>query len=481
MSDSSAKFVHRVRLGQTKSTSLLDERHEQHRARLETALQWSTGASTEVSESRSSRDSVLSPSEAGFSKDDVESISLLAATKHDIRKWSRESPEDLATYVGSDLRILTSALDPFDTLPTSLDTFTERLVNFWILIVPRTMYAYSPKIKPGPTRKSFSIGLTSPGHFYVNLARAALHRISLNVYSDEKEKRELEVASLRFQGEALKAIRTLSAGERPTSKDDLLAVTHNIALLSCRYSPEATAEVHLGATRRLIRQRGGPLHIENSDLEHIMLTYEAGLMAKRGSTVWSIADFPAKLGQLNEFLEMLHKVWQRLLKPARITSVLSKFRPLPLPYLQPTSVLYYWLTRDTRSKKAGVYQDIPEYNHQMASILILASIYVDMHQQPIRLFEYKLEVERRIRDAQLDAAEGHGSTNIAYIMQDTECCLRSDDFRKLQWAAVGLLWVTKFLRVEKKVDLKDWLVSFLTGVPVQPVLRYTIFDFSYAV
>lgn len=449
--------------------------------RLKTALQSSTGIVTEVSGSRSSGDLVIVPPGAGDCEDDVEFWNLLAATKQDVKDWSRKSPAELNTYVTSSLRIMAPGLDPFDTLPTRLDTFKERLISFWILIVPRTMYAFSPKLKPSPTGKSFSIGLTSPGHLYVNLARAALHRLSLNLYSDNKEKRELEVASLKYQGKAITAIRALSAGERPTSTDDLLAVTHNIALLSCRYSPEETADLLLEATRRLIRQKGGPLHIENSNLEHMILIYEAGLSAKRGSLIWSSSDFPAKLGQLNEFLRMLHKVWQHLSKPARMTSVLSKSRPQPLPYLQPTSALYYWLTRDTRNKQAGVYQDFPEYNHQMAPTLILASVFVEMYQQPLRVFEYKLEVERRVRDAHLNVAEGHGSTNIAYIMQDTECCLRSDDFRKLQWAVVGLLWVMKFLEVDKKVKLKEWLVNFLTGAPVKPLLQYTIFDFSYAI
>ena len=150
-----------------------------------------------------------------------------------------------------------------------------------------------------------------------------------------------------------------------------------------------------------------------------------------------------------------------------------------LPYLRSTSLLYYWLTRDTTGKTASVYKDIAEMNYQLNCILILASVFVNLRQEPGQVLEYRQEVENKIWVADLDAATGHGMVNIAFIMQDTECCFRSDSIRRMQWDVAGFLWVCKFMGAEGKAKLKSWLLGFLKGASVEPRLQFSHFDFSY--
>ena len=130
-------------------------------------------------------------------------------------------------------------------------------------------------------------------------------------------------------------------------------------------------------------------------------------------------------------------------------------------------------------KSGSVYKDVHEINHQMTCIFILASVFVEMYNEPARVFEYKIEIETKVRAAELDANAGHGMLNVAYIMQDIDCCLRSDSFRQIQWSVVGFIWVLRFMSDEKIGILKNWLLKFLEGAAVEPRLQFSHFDFSY--
>jgi hypothetical protein len=55
------------------------------------------------------------------------------------------------------------------------------------------------------------------------MARSALYRIGLKKYSNETEKKSLELAVMQHKGEALKHVRALSVKASPHRKDDLLA------------------------------------------------------------------------------------------------------------------------------------------------------------------------------------------------------------------------------------------------------------------
>jgi Fungal specific transcription factor domain len=411
--------------------------------------------------------------------DHLEFSRLLSAATRDIEEWSRRSPAELTAYVRSNLQPVSDALDPFNTLPTRLDTFKEHLISFYLLVYPRTAYGFSSKLTPGPVGKSFGIGLTSPGTFHVNLARAALHRLSLGLHSSAEEKRALEVAALRHKGEAIRMIRALSAGGLPTSKDDLLAATINMGMVNRRYGPPESADMHFKASRRLIRVNGGPQHVESSNLEHLFLMFECGLSASKSSLIWDAPDFMAKLSQLNQFLTLLRRVWIRLSISPRIPSSSAPAQPQRLPYLRPTSILYLWLSRDTMSKLGSVYKDVREINHQMTCIFILACVFVEMYKEPARVFEYKIEIETKVRAAELDANAGYGVLNVAYIMQDVDCCLKSDSFRQIQWSVVGFIWVLRFMSDGKIGILKNWLLKFLEGAAVEPHLQFSHFDFSY--
>jgi hypothetical protein len=141
-----------------------------------------------------------------------------------VKNFKELTPEaKLLEIVRYSVQPFSDRLDPFASLPCQLNRLQEHLISFYLLYYPRATYLLSPRLKPHPVHTNFAIALTTPACFQVIMARSALYRIGLKKYSNETEKKSLELAVMQHKGEALKHVRALSVKASPHRKDDLLA------------------------------------------------------------------------------------------------------------------------------------------------------------------------------------------------------------------------------------------------------------------
>jgi hypothetical protein len=92
-------------------------------------------------------------------------------------------------YQRQNLLPCSDKLDPFASLPTSLNRFQEHLISFYLFHYPHATYGFNPRLRPHPVATNFTIALTTPACFQTILSRAALYRGSLKTYSSDKERK----------------------------------------------------------------------------------------------------------------------------------------------------------------------------------------------------------------------------------------------------------------------------------------------------
>ena len=391
--------------------------------------------------------------------------------------------EKLLEIVRHSVRPFSDRLDPFAALPVNLDRFQEHLISFYLLYYPKATYGFSPRLRPHPVASNFSIALTTPACFQVIMARSALYRISLNKYGSEDEKKSLEVAVIRHKGEALKLVRLLSTKASPKRKDDLLASIISLGTFDRRSGSQEAAGMHYQAVRRILKSTGGPLAVNSVLLSRVMCFFECIYGTSPESYIWDESDVRRLVHGLNSFLRSLRGFWQSLSSINAIAAESSEdsakykegeVRPIHTFGPQPGSTLLALVTRQPGPTGEVTQQQRLEMIFQLTCLLTLGMITMDLANDFRALQSYMDNIQKTIENLQL---AGQSCNNAMWQIQVSD---HSDTHSRRIWRAASFAWVMKHCTYTVQFTLKEWLLKFFTGKPVEKVYRLDPFHFSYA-
>ena len=413
-----------------------------------------------------------------------------AARKYDkppAKVFKDLSPEQkLLEIVRYSLQPFSDRLDPFAALPVNLDRFQEHLISFYLLYYPKATYGFSPRLRPHPVASNFSIALTTPACFQVIMARSALYRISLNKYTTEKEKASLELAVIRHKGEALKLVRLLSTKASPKRKDDLLASIISLGTFDRRSGSQETAGMHYQAVRRILKSTGGPLAVNSVLLSRVMCFFECIYGTSPESYIWDDSDIKRLVNGLNNFLHNLRDFWKSL----SIISTLKaesdegkgkgkgkgkepKVKPVHSLGLKPGSTLLTLVARQAPKETELTQQRRLELVFQLTCLLTLGMIAIDLATDFRELKVYMDGLHKSIEHLQL---AGQSCNNAMWQIQVND---HTDAHSRRIWRAASFTWVMKHCSYDVQSSMKEWLLAFLTGQPVEKAFRLNSFHFSY--
>jgi len=406
------------------------------------------------------------------------------------------SPEqDALEFVRYSVEQFSDKLDPFAQLPVSLDRFQEHLVSFYLLYYPKVTYGLSARLKPHPVATNFSIAVNNPPNFQVALARSALYRISLQKYTTESEKRDLEIAVIRHKGEAIRMVKHMSAGaDTARNKDNLIAAIISLGTLDNRTGADDTASMHFMAVRRLLRSIGGPLHITSALLSRVMVHFECIYGTVNASYVWDRNDLSRLLLDINRFLADVWDLWRMLAQRHNImdstafsTSSTDERSISPLSSiatslvnafaLQPTSSLHEALSRPLkRNNQETTPQDKMQLTFQLTCLLAYCHTILDQASDPKHLKKYIANTHSIIDDAQLTSQP---CNNHMWLLQVHD---QSSTHNKRIWRTASFVWLLKHLPYDVQGGMRDWLLAFCAGEGVagRSAKKLDTFHFSYA-
>ncbi|EXJ56539.1 hypothetical protein A1O7_06883 [Cladophialophora yegresii CBS 114405] len=392
--------------------------------------------------------------------------------------------EKLLEIVRHSLRPFSDRLDPFAALPVTLDRFQEHLISFYLLYYPKATYGFSPRLRPHPVASNFSIALTTPACFQVIMARSALYRISLNKYASEAERSSLELAVMRHKGEALKLVRVLSSKLTPKRKDDLLASIISLGTFDRRSGSEEAAGLHYQAVRRILKSTGGPLAVNSVLLSRVMCFFECIYGTSPESYIWDDSDVQRLVHGLNGFLKKLREFWQSLSTINALTAQLvgdnsgrhkeAEPRPIHSFGIREGSTLLGLVSRQPPPSAELTQQRRLEMIFQLTCLLTLGMITMDLANDFRALQAYMDSLHASIEKLQL---AGLSCNNAMWQIQVND---HSEPHSRRIWRAASFAWVMKHCTYSVQLTLKEWLLAFFTGKPVQKPYRLDAFHFSYA-
>ena len=391
--------------------------------------------------------------------------------------------EKLLEIVRHSVQPFSDRLDPFAALPVNLDRFQEHLISFYLLYYPKATYGFSPRLRPHPVASNFSIALTTPACFQVIMARSAMYRVSLNKYSTDAEKKSLELAVMQHKGEALKMVQLLSKKPSPKRKDDLLASMISLGTFDRRSGSQEAAGMHYQAVRRILKSTGGPLAVNSVLLSRVMCFFECIYGTSPESYIWDDSDVKRLVNGLNTFLKNLRDFWESLSTISALTTrpevILGKgkepeTRPLHSFGLQPNSTLLGLITRQPPTEAELTQPRRLEMIFQLTCLLTLGIITMDLADDFRALQVYMDGLHKSIEDLKL---AGQSCNNAMWQIQVND---HTDTHSRRIWRAASFAWVMKHASYVIQLSLKEWLLAFFTGKPVEKVYRLEPFHFSYA-
>ncbi|EXJ74397.1 uncharacterized protein A1O5_02693 [Cladophialophora psammophila CBS 110553] len=397
----------------------------------------------------------------------------------DFKDMTRE--EKLLAIVRHSVQPFSDRLDPFAALPVNLDRFQEHLISFYLLYYPKATYGFSPRLRPHPVASNFSIALTTPACFQVIMARSALYRISLNKYATDTEKRSLELAVMRHKGEALKMVRLLSASSSPQRKDDLLASIISLGTFDRRSGSQEAAGMHYQAVRKILKTTGGPLAVHSVLLSRVMCFFECIYGTSPESYIWDNSDLKRLVRSMNGFLRKLWELWQSLSTISALTAPSSRdgateagARRIHSFDLQAGSTLLGLVSRQPPPGAELTQPRRLELIFQLTCLLTLGMITVDLASDFRSLQTYMDNLHRSIEDLRL---VGQSCNNAMWQIQVND---HSEAHSRRIWRAASFAWVMKHCSYNVQLSLKEWLLAFFTGKPVDQPYHLASFHFSYA-
>ncbi|KIW11652.1 hypothetical protein PV08_10954 [Exophiala spinifera] len=391
-------------------------------------------------------------------------------------------------------------VDPFGQLAIEIDGVTNQLLYFygqdayW-----QTAYALSNSIKPsikGSWEYQTSLSRT---HFHILMARSALHQLRLNKYISAGKQKDLEVAALKHQGNAIAVLRKQVARGPQADKKEILTSTISLATFEQRYGDPEKSYLHFKVARDIIRQLGFRGGLHDRLREEQALWFEGIYQDPKASFVWSPEDATTRFKWLKTLLAEVDQIWRDriLLPPKHRTSFLGENKRLQ-----------EFLLRKTTGKLISIYGDIDENVAQQRCLLILVCIIVGLHAQleaksilrqnpkALAVFDaisaYVTGLEERLID--LDLGSEHSAADLLWIMLENYRdfkphsanpaaveALDNLDLANCHWRASAVANVLKYLPKERQVELREWLSGFVqsTRYPGKAA-ALNQFAFSYA-
>ena len=306
-----------------------------------------------------------------------------------------------------------------------------------------------------------------------------MYRTSLKTYSSEKEKNALELAMLRHKVEAIRYVHQTSVeynrSKEPKAKDDLLASIMSLGNLDRRSRSVESADMHYTAIRRILKATGGPLAIQSPMLNRVSVFFECIYGTSPNSYIWDYTDVAGLLVGVNEFFQTVVKIWHRhpTAKEKKSKSALGVLQHTC--FVKPESTLCKCLSRGPQEETGVGRPARLELIWQLTTLLTLAALVVDLHEDPDVLQSYMGTIYKGVDDLQLTMFDA--SNNIMWLTQISDS---SEEHSKRILRVAGWAWICKHLNFNMQVKLKIWLLQFLNGGMVADLFRLDIFNFSYA-
>lgn len=391
-------------------------------------------------------------------------------------------------------------VDPFGQLPVEIDEVTNQLLHFYGQdMYWQTAYALANSIKPsikGSWEYQTSLSRT---HFHILMARSALHQLRLNKNIPAAKQKDLEIAALKHQGNALAVLRKQVERGPQADREEILTSTISLATFEQRYGDREKSYVHFKVARDIIKQLGFRKGLHDRLREEQALWFEGIYKDPQASFVWSREDATTRFAWLKILLGEVDRIWRDriLLPPKRRTS-----------FVGDNLRLQEFLFRKTTGKLISVYGDIDEGAAQQRCLLIVVCIIVGLHAQlegksilrqnfkAVAVFDaisaYVAGVEERL--IELDLGSEHSAADLLWIMLENYRdfkphsanpaavqALKNLDIANCHWRASAIANVLKYLPEGRQMDLREWLSDFVKSH------RYTgkaaalnQFAFSYA-
>ncbi|KAJ9638071.1 uncharacterized protein PV06_04946 [Exophiala oligosperma] len=391
-------------------------------------------------------------------------------------------------------------VDPFGQLPVDIDEVTNQLLHFYGQdLYWQTAYALSNSIRPsikGSWEYQTSLSRT---HFHILMARSALHQLRLNKYVSATKQKDLEVAALKHQGNALAVLRKQVARGSQADRKEILTSTISLATFEQRYGDREKSYLHFKVARDIIKQLGFRGGLHDRLREEQALWFEGIYKDPQASFVWSTEDATTRFKWLKTLLGEVDRIWRdRILLP-------PKHRH---SFVGENNRLQEFLFRKTSGKLISVYGDIDEGVAQQRCLLIVVCIIVGLHAQlegksilrqnfkALAVFDaisaYADALEERL--IELDVGSEESAADLLWIMLENYRnfkpfsvnpaavqALKTLDIANCHWRASAIANVLKYLPEGRQMELKEWLSDFVKSS------RYTgkaaalnEFAFSYA-
>ena len=241
--------------------------------------------------------------------------------------------------------------------------------------------------------------------------------------------------------------------------------------------------MHYQAVRRILKSTGGPLAVNSVLLSRVMCFFECIYGTSPESYIWDESDVKRLVSGLNAFLRTLWDFWKLL---STISSMMERpeeetgswkepeTRPIHSCGLRPGSTLLDLVTRQPPPDAELTQQRRLEMIFQITCLLTLAIITVDFADDFRSLQLYMDGLHQSIEDLRL---AGQSCNNAMWQIQVND---HSEAHSRRIWRAASFSWVLKHCSYNVQLALKDWVLGFFTGKPVEKAFQLGPFHFSYA-
>ena len=389
-------------------------------------------------------------------------------------------------------------VDPFGQLPVKIDEVTNQLLHFYGQdMYWQTAYALSDNIRPsikGSWEYQTGLSLT---HFHILMARSALHQLRLNKYLATATRKNLEVAALKHQGNALTVLRKQVALGPQGDRKEILTSCISLATFEQRYGNRETSYLHFKVARDIIKQLGFREGLHDQLREEQALWFEGIYRDPQASFLWGKEDATTRFRWLKSVLRDVDRIWRdRQLLP-------SKQR---VPFVTGNSRLHEFLFRRMQSRLISVYGDINDSIAQQRCILILVCIITGLYEQLegkiiLRQSTKALAIFGAIRAygdwiedklVEHDLAKENSGADLLWIMlqnyRDMQPrsanaaamqALKGLDIAGCQWRACAIANIIKYLPDSRQLELREWLLAFLEAKRYGGKAAVNEFAFSY--
>ena len=375
------------------------------------------------------------------------------------------------------LTAMSDRLDPFSSLPEPyLSKGEEFLIKFYLLQYPQVTYGFSQRLHPHPVATNFSIALDYSACFQVILARSALYRMTLRRYGTEKEKKALELGMLAHKQKAIQIIRKLSVSTLPSNRlgnDQLIASIISLGTLDRRSGSDSASETHFAEVRKLMKAAGGPGAIRDVSLGRVVLFFECIYGTPIGSYIWEANDLNRLHTRLNQQLELIASQWALSMENASASD--EEQNTYPCRWLTTGTKLHQTLSRFGPVTEPTSPSQKAEIIFQLAGLFSLALIVLEYIEDPELLHSHEAHLIERVDRLQL--SDRDSCSNVLWLIQINDF---ADRHKALMWEAAASTWVCKFLSIEVRLNVRQYLLRFLTGEQPVKALQLGTYHFSYA-